>query len=231
MDTAKILEIIEDSRENGWVLEPDAKRILAIAGLDVPRFVWAGNVDQAVAAAAGIGYPVVAKVVSPRVIHKTEAGGVVTGIRNEDELRAAFAALSRIEGFQGAVIDETLSGVELIVGAKNDDQFGPVILVGIGGIGVELYHDTAIRMAPLAARDVDSMLRCLRAHRLLEGFRGKEPVNRELVEKLLLGFSDLVMAIGNEVESIDLNPVMCTSRRVAAADARIMLTPRQGPQL
>ncbi len=231
VDTAKILEIIEDSRETGWVLEPDAKRILALAGIDVPRFTWAGTADQAAAFAKETGYPVVAKVVSPRVVHKTDAGGVVTGIRNEDELRAAFQRLSRIEGFHGIVVDETLSGVELIVGAKSDEQFGPVILLGIGGIGVELYQDTAIRMAPLAERDVESMLRCLHARRLLEGFRGKEPVNRELLTKLLLGFSDLVMAIGSEVESIDLNPVICSSRRAAAADARIMLIPQSGPQL
>jgi succinyl-CoA synthetase beta subunit len=231
VDTAKILEIIEDSRETGWVLEPDAKRILAIAGIDIPRFTWAGTADQAAAFANGIGYPVVAKVVSPRVIHKTDAGGVVAGVTSEEELREAFRALSRIEGFHGIVVDEMLSGVELIVGAKNDTQFGPVVLLGIGGIGVELYQDTAIRMAPLAGRDIDSMLRCLRAHRLLEGFRGKEPVNRELLTKLLLSFSELVMAIGGEVESIDLNPVMCSSHRAAAADARIMLIPQAGPRL
>ena len=106
-----------------------------------------------------------------------------------------------------------------------------MILLGIGGVGVEIYRDVAIRMAPIAPRDVESMLRCLRARRLLEGFRGTEPVNREAIEKLLLGFSDLVMAIGGEVESIDLNPVICSSRRAAAADARIMLIPLQGPRL
>jgi succinyl-CoA synthetase beta subunit len=231
VDTATILEIVEDSRETGWVLEPDAKRILALAGVDVPRFAWAGNADQAAAAAAEIGYPVVVKVVSPRVVHKTEVGGVVTGVGNERDLRAAFERLSRIDAFQGVVVDETLSGVELIVGAKNDAQFGPVILLGIGGVGVEIYRDTAIRMAPVSPRDVESMLRCLRGRALLEGFRGKEPASREAIEKLVLGFSDLVMAIGGEVESIDLNPVICSSRRAAAADARIMLTPPQGPRL
>lgn len=231
MDAAKILEIVEDSRETGWVIEPDAKRILSLAGIDVPRFAWAGNADHAAAAAAEIGYPVVVKVVSPRVIHKTEVGGVVTGVSSEGDLRAAFDRLGRIDAFQGVVVDETLSGVELIVGAKNDAQFGPVILLGIGGVGVELYEDVAIRMAPLAARDVDSMLRCLRARRLLEGFRGKEPASREALETLLLRFSELVAVIGGEVESIDLNPVICSSRRAAAADARIMLTPPQGPRL
>lgn len=231
MDTRTILEIVEDSRDTGWVLEPDAKRILALAGVDVSRHAWAANVDQAVAAASEIGWPVVVKVVSPRVVHKTEVGGVVTGVSGEAGLRAAFERLSRIEAFQGVVVDETLAGIELIVGAKNDAQFGPVVLVGVGGIGVELYRDTAIRMAPLTEKDAHGMLRCLRAHEILDGFRGKEPVNRDLLVRLLLAFSNLVMEIGDQVESIDLNPVICSSSRCAAADARIMLTPPIGPRL
>lgn len=231
MDARTILEIVEDSRDTGWVLEPDAKRILALAGVDVSRHAWAANADQACAAANEIGWPVVVKVVSPRVVHKTEVGGVVTGVSGETAVRAAFDRLSRIDAFQGVVVDETLDGVELIVGAKNDAQFGPVVLVGVGGIGVELYRDTAIRMAPLTEKDARGMLRCLRAHEILDGFRGKEPVNRDLLVQLLLGFSNLVMAIGDQVESIDLNPVICSSRRCAAADARIMLTPPIGPRL
>jgi succinyl-CoA synthetase beta subunit len=225
----EIIEIIEDSRGRGWVLEPDAKRILTAAGLDVPRFTWAKTYDEAVSFARKIGYPVVAKVVSPRVIHKTEVRGVVVGISSDKDLKDAFGALGRIEGCEGIVVDEMLSGVELIVGAKTDQQFGPVILLGIGGVSVEVYRDTAIRMAPLAEQDVVSMIRCLKAHELLEGFRGKEPVNRELLTKLLMGFSTLVMEIADRVESIDLNPVMCSAQRCAVADARIMLTPLTGP--
>jgi acetate---CoA ligase (ADP-forming) subunit beta len=225
----EILGILDGARETGWVLEPDAKRMLSIAGVDVPRFAWAKSSDEAAAFARQIGYPVVAKVVSPRALHKTEVGGVVVGVGNEEKLREAFETLSRIDGFSGIVVDETLSGVELIVGAKNDAQFGPVILLGIGGVSVELYKDTAIRMAPLAERDVASMLRCLKARRLLEGFRGREPVSVELLTKLLMGFSDLVMAIADRIESIDLNPVICSSRRCAVADARIVLTPPTDP--
>lgn len=225
----EIIEIIEDSRERGWVLEPDAKRIIAAAHLDVPRFTWAKTYEEAASFARKIGYPVVAKVVSPRAIHKTEVNGVVVGITSDGQLKDAFNALGRIEGFEGVVVDEMLSGVELIVGAKSDEQFGPVILMGVGGVSVELYKDIAIRMAPLAEKDVASMIRCLKAHELLEGFRGKEPVNRELLTKLLMGFSSLVMEIADRVESIDLNPVMCSARRCAVADARILLTPLRGP--
>jgi succinyl-CoA synthetase beta subunit len=226
-----ILEIIEDSRTNGWVLEPDAKKILSMAGIDVPRFTWAKSFEEAAAFAKEIGYPVVAKVVSPRALHKTDVGGVVVGIANERGLRDAYGALRRIQGFEGVLVDEVLSGVELIVGAKNDVQFGPVILLGVGGVSVELYKDTAIRMAPLEDRDVGSMMRCLKAHELLEGFRGADPVNRELLGKLLMGFSTLVMEIADHIESIDLNPVMCSSQRCAVADARILITPLIGPRL
>ncbi len=227
----EIREILDDSRETGWVLEPDAKRLLSIAGIDVPRFAWAKSSDEAVDFARKTGYPVVAKVVSPRALHKTEFGGVIVGVKSDAELKAAFGALSRIEGFEGVLVDEMLSGVELIVGAKNDAQFGPVILLGVGGVSVELYKDTSIRMAPLAEKDVGSMVRCLKAHELLEGFRGREPVNLELLTKLLMGFSELVMEIADQIESIDLNPVICSSRRCAVADARIMLTPPIRPRL
>lgn len=226
----EMIDIIEGSRSRGWILEPEAKRILAAAGVDVPRFAWAKTRGEAVALARGIGYPVVAKVVSPKALHKTEIGGVISGVRNADELKAAFARLSRIDGFEGVLIDETLSGVELIVGAKNDEQFGPVVLVGIGGVGVELYNDTSIRMAPLEERDVASMVRSLKAHALLEGFRGAEPVNIGILTTLLMRFSALVMDMAEAVESIDLNPVICSAKRCAAADARIVLSPRTRPR-
>jgi len=226
-----ITEIVEDARAIGWVLEPDAKRILAIAGIDVPRFTWARSFDEAAAFAEEIGYPVVAKVVSPRALHKSEVGGVIVGIKSSGDLKKAYEVLRRIDGFKGILVDEMLAGVELIVGAKNDSQFGPVILLGVGGVSVELYKDTAIRMAPLEEKDVGSMIRCLKARALLEGFRGAEPVSLELLTKLLMSFSNLFMEIADQVESIDLNPVMCSSRRCAVADARMMLTPLIGPRL
>jgi succinyl-CoA synthetase beta subunit len=224
----EMIDIIEGSRERGWVLEPEAKKILAIAGMDVPRFIWAKRSEDAVSFARTIGYPVVAKVVSSRVMHKTDVGGVIPSIGSDEELKGAFDALRKIEGFEGVLVDEMLSGVELIVGAKNDEQFGPVILMGIGGVSVELYKDTVIRMAPLAEHDVSSMMNCLKAHDLLDGFRGAEPVNRGLLTRLLMRFSDFVGDVAGRIESIDLNPVICSARRCAVADARMLLTPQKG---
>jgi acyl-CoA synthetase (NDP forming) len=223
MLTKEMQDILSTAKETDWVLEPQAKRLLSSAGLEVPRFLWTTQIEEAIRFAKEIGYPVVGKVVSPKVIHKSEKNGVELGIDSERKLRETFHRFSKIEGFVGMLVEETVSGIELIVGAKNDYQFGPVILFGIGGVWVEIYRDVILRMAPLSQRDVDSMTRCLKARPLLEGYRGSNPINFKELNKLLMTFSDLVMDLESYFESIDLNPVMCSSERCIVADARIML--------
>lgn len=223
MLTQEMKEIISNSKETGWVLEPHAKRLLSLAGLDVPHFFSTSKIEEAIGFAKKTGYPVVAKVVSPKVVHKSEKNGVEVGIDNERKLRETFHRFSKIEGFAGMLIEEMFSGVELIVGAKNDYQFGPVILFGIGGIWTEIYRDIILRMAPLGQKDVDSMMKCLKGRPLLEGYRGSTPVNLKELYRLLMTFSDLVMALESDIESIDLNPVICSSDKCIIADARIML--------
>jgi acetate---CoA ligase (ADP-forming) subunit beta len=211
----------------GWVLEPETKKLLAAAGVAVPIYRWARNLEAAIQAGEEIGYPVVGKVVSPEIIHKSDAGGVVLGIESERALRKIFKQFSKIKGFAGMLVEETLSGIELIVGAKSDYQFGPVILVGIGGTGVEIYQDTSIRMAPITDRDVTSMIKGLKAHKLLEGYRGAVPIDMEVLARMLIQFSEWVMALEGYFESIDLNPVMCSRTGCVAADARIILPVNQ----
>ena len=219
----KITEILSSSKTTGWVLEPEAKRLLSLVGIDTPRFIWAKKVDQAIRFAEEIGFPVVGKVVSPKVIHKSDKGGVEVGIVDERKLKETFQRFSQIEGFAGMLVEEMLSGMELIVGAKVDYQFGPVVLSGIGGIWTEIYRDVILRMAPLSERDTDAMIGCLKARPLLEGYRGASPVNLKELKKLLITFSDLVMGLENLIESIDLNPVICSPTSCVVADARIML--------
>jgi len=217
-------EIINRSKGIGWVLEPEAKRMLSLEGLPVPRSFWAKSGAEALSGAQEIGYPVVAKVVSPRIIHKSDVGGVAINITIDNDLEAAFLRFSRMDGFEGVIVEEMLSpGVELIVGASMDYQFGPVILLGIGGTAVEIYKDTALRLAPLAEKDVHSMVSQLKAHLLLEGYRGSEPVNMAELTRILVRFSELVMDMEDMVESMDLNPVICKGDRCIIADARIML--------
>ena len=220
----EILDILSKSKSWGWVLEPDAKRILSISGITVPCFKWAQTLEEALQFAEENGYPVVAKVVSPKVIHKTEVKGVALGIHNKTDLRETFHRLISFEGASGILIEKPVQGIEMIIGAKIDFQFGPVILMGMGGTGVEIYKDTSLRMAPITPEDAISMLQGLKAHRLFEGYRGAEPINQEALSGMLMAFSQLIMALDEKVTSIDLNPVFCSSENCVVGDARIMLS-------
>lgn len=219
----EILDILSTSREAGWVVEPEAKRLLALAGLPVPRYGWAKNEDEAVRLAREIGYPVVAKVVSPAILHKSEWKGVAVGLEADRVVLETYGRFEGYDGFAGMLVEEMVPGLELIVGAKFDYQFGPVILLGIGGTGVEIYKDSALRMAPLRASDVRSMVRSLKARELLEGHRGAEPVNLKALADVMLAFSRLMMELEGLIESVDLNPVMCGPETCIIADARIIL--------
>ncbi|WP_419662348.1 acetate--CoA ligase family protein [Desulfosarcina variabilis] len=223
MLSALTQKLLSDAKPRGWVLEPDAKQIMREAGLSVPEFRFAQTSDAALDAAHELGYPLVAKVVSPAVLHKTEVKGVAVGIDSDTALTDVVARFSQIKDFAGVHLEKMAGGIELIVGAKIDDQFGPVILMGLGGTGVEIYQDVAIRMAPLAQVDVKSMIDSLKGRKLLEGYRGAEAVNRMKLTQTLLNFSKLVMEIQDDIESIDLNPVLCSAQACVVADARIIL--------
>ncbi|HPL10415.1 MAG TPA: acetate--CoA ligase family protein, partial [Smithellaceae bacterium] len=216
----EVKAIFEKSRKWGWVLEPDAQKILSLYGFKTPKFGVAATEGEAVAAARKIGYPVVAKIVSPAVVHKSDVKGVVVGIKDDETLVRTLARLSKIDGFAGMLIAEMVKGLELIVGAKNDFQFGPMILLGMGGVGVEIYKDVSLRMAPLKTRDADHMIQELAARKLLTGYRGSEPVNLNALKKTIVAFSHLMMDMRDVVESVDLNPVMCTAKSCIVADAR-----------
>ncbi len=219
----EITEILEASRQNGWVLEPDAKALLRSYGIGVPRFVCAVGMEEALQFVLKHGFPVVAKIVSPKILHKSDVGGVVPGIESDEQLHDTWERFSKMEAFAGMLVEEMGFGRELMIGAKVDEQFGPIILFGMGGTEVEIYRDTVLRMAPLQEKDVSSMIKNLKAHQLLEGFRGSKPVNKEALTKALLAFSDLVMDVHESIESIDLNPVLCSPEKCVVADARIML--------
>jgi uncharacterized membrane protein len=222
MLTAGITDIIEAARKDGWVLEPEALRLLGAAG-GQPRCLWAKS--ELLEAAAGIGYRG-----SQSDPAKSCPSPMCRVARHPgcEHLTNVYNRFSRLPGFDGVVVAEMLSGRELIVGAKIDFQFGPVILLGIGGTAVEIYSDTVTRMAPLKARDVESMLACLRGSRLLTGHRGVAAVSIPKLTEMMLAFSDLVMELGDRIDSIDLNPVFCSPERCTVADARICWRRDQG---
>jgi acetate---CoA ligase (ADP-forming) subunit beta len=218
----RIKTVMNASRARGWVSEPDAKNLLADAGLTVPRFTTVTDPGRIQSAAAEIGFPLAAKVVSTRILHKSDLGGVEIGITGPEALAAVFDKFRRLDGFESMLIEEMVSGLELIIGAKIDDQFGPVVILGMGGTGVEIYQDISLRMAPVGADDVASMINCLKGCRLLSGYRGGVVVNRDELTRTLICFSEFVMAAEEMIESIDLNPVMCSAERCVVADARII---------
>jgi hypothetical protein len=218
----RIKTVMDASRTRGWVSEPDAKGLLAEVGLTVPRFTTVTDPGRIQSAAADIGFPLAAKAVSARILHKSDLGGVKTGITGPEELAAVFEKFRRLDGFESMLIEEMVSGLELIIGAKIDDQFGPVIMLGMGGTGVEIYQDISLRMAPVSSEDVASMINSLKGGRLLSGYRGGVSVNRDELTRTLICFSEFVMAVTDMIESIDLNPVMCSAERCVVADARII---------
>jgi len=216
-------EILVNSKPLGWVLEPDAKQLMKINSLDIPDSILTDSFEQAERFLKKVGSPVVAKAVSKKILHKTEYNAVALGISSPDQLKSEFARLQGLEGCENILVEEMVKGVELIIGSKNDFQFGPVVVFGIGGTSVEIYNDTAIRMAPLQTDDVVSMVDSLQAKEIILGHRGKAGVNIEVLTDLIIKFSHFIMEFENEIESIDLNPVICTQERCVIADARVIL--------
>ncbi len=210
--------------------EADSKRILACYGIRTPREIVARDPDAAITAAEQIGGPVALKIVSPDIPHKTEAGGVRLGLSQPADIRAAaqeilasasrYAPRARLEGV--SVQEMIPSGVEIVLGVKNDRQFGPLIAVGLGGIMVELLGDTAVRLAPVSAATAREMLASLKGYPLLTGFRGKPGVDIDGVVDAICRLSELAHDLADVVDQIDVNPVIASGTGVMAADALII---------
>jgi acyl-CoA synthetase (NDP forming) len=185
---------------------PVAKHSVASSLKDVGRF------------AKQFGFPVVLKLVSPKVIHKTEAGGVRTA-HNPGELKE-IASRFLEEG--KVLVQEHCSGVELFLGIKNDPSFGHVLLAGIGGIYVEVYRDVAFRVCPVNAREAEQMLDELKGKVLLSGVRGQKPVNRRALVDAMVKLSMLPEKLPN-IEELDINPFFINDKEGKAVDARLVL--------
>ncbi len=217
--------------------EIESKRVLAAAGIATAIPEFATNADQAVKAAAGMGFPVVLKVHSPEVTHKSEVGGVALNLRNEAEVRDAFDRIrrglaDRMPGatFEGvAIAPQARPGVELIAGISRDERFGPLVVVGLGGIFVEVLHDTAMRLAPIDRVEARAMLEELHGAPLLHGARGTQPTDIDAIADLLARLSELA-ASRDDIIEMDLNPVVSYSRGHSVLDARILIAPGGVPK-
>lgn len=213
---------------SGLVGEPAAKKILRTLGLRTPEGGLCTTEDQAVQVADRIGYPVVLKVISPGITHKSEVGGVKVGLGWRGAVRAAFAEIqervrSRLPGSEitGILVERMVSGHELLVGASRT-EFGPLILFGLGGITVELLQDVSYRLAPLERSQATEMVRGIRVFPLLQGFRGQPPVDLDALADLLVRVSDLVVEYP-QIRELDINPLMAQHDELVSADARIVV--------
>lgn len=211
----------------GPLLEPQAMAWLVENGLPVPAFQVAGTREQAAQAAQTLGFPVVMKIVSPEILHKSDVGGVVIGIRDENEARLAFDRICQAaEGrdYRGVVIYPMISGgVEVLVGLSRDAQFGPIIAVGIGGIFIEVLRDISLRIAPVDAGSALEMVNELRGVALLRGARGRPPCDLQALARLIARVSELPFTYP-ELKELDLNPVFALAQGVVIGDVRIIRT-------
>lgn len=207
--------------------EYDSKLLLREYGLPAPKAEVATTEDQAAAIAERFGFPVVMKIHSPDILHKTEVGGVVINVNSVEAVRLNFREITanaakfrpdaRIEGI--LIQEQAPAGQEVIIGIKNDAQFGPCIMVGLGGIFVELFKDTALACAPVSADQAQKMLESLTSYKLLSGYRGKAPLDIAALADLIVKISDFAVAKKDTLFELDLNPVFVYEKGLSIVDA------------
>ncbi len=232
MDINAIERLVKESlsleREN--LVEPAAKEILRLVGIPVPRFEVVKDVSVAIEEGEKIGYPLVLKLISPSVVHKSDVGGVRTGLTGPQEIEDAWSEIilrvadempmAMIEGF---IIEEMVpEGVEVIVGAVKDQQFGVTAMFGTGGVAVELMKDVSFGLAPMDVESALKMMREVKGFPLLEGFRGSPRLDIETVARTLVTISKVVEATDG-LKALEINPLIVYEEGVIAVDARAEL--------
>jgi 3-hydroxypropionyl-CoA synthetase (ADP-forming) len=216
------------SNKDKVITEESAKEILTAYGIKVPMYALVKTESEAAEKAKKIGFPLVAKVVSPEILHKTDVMGVKVGLSSEAEVIEAFAdmqeRLSKRYEIKGILLEKMVpSGIELIVGLQNDPQFGPVIMFGMGGINTEIFKDISFRVLPITKEDAREMIEDLKGKQLLKGFRGAEAVDIDMLCTALVNIGNLGTDIANYYESIDFNPVIAYPHDYYVVDAKIIL--------
>ena len=210
--------------------EVEAKDLLKQAGIRVVETRLATSREEAMAFARKLGFPIVMKITSPDVVHKTDAGGVKLNLKTTRQVAEAYDGIltsvkakypdANIHGI--SVQNMARSGVEVIIGMSKDAQFGPVLMFGLGGILVELLKDVSFRIVPLTPRDAHEMIREIKGYPLLEGYRGQEKVDVSQLEEIILKVSDFVEK-NPAVKELDLNPVFAYADGAVAVDARVII--------
>jgi acetate---CoA ligase (ADP-forming) len=211
---------LADRFEDGYLAPGKVQELLDAAGINRIHERVVNTFEEAVSSALSLGFPVVMKVVGP--IHKSDVGGVLLNLGNHEEVENAFDRLMSINGATGVLIQPMLKGRELFVGSKREKPFGHLILIGLGGIFIEVLNDVQAGLAPLSRQEITRMISQLKGKKLLEGIRGQQPVSVDSWISLIMGVSELVMAVP-EIAEMDLNPVMGLKDSAVAVDARIRI--------
>lgn len=229
------IEMIERARAEGRVLltEIESKELIKEAGINVTETRLARSRDEAIRISGRIGYPVVLKIASQEITHKSDAGGVKLGIMTSegageayDQILHSVAEKYPKAAVQGVTVQKAARpGVEVIIGMFKDSQFGPVLMFGLGGIWVEILKDVSFRIVPLMKKDAASLIREIKGYPLLEGRRGREAVDLTSLEDALLRLSAFVEKCP-EIKELDLNPIFAYADGYLAVDARIILETR-----
>ncbi|MBW2559383.1 MAG: acetate--CoA ligase family protein [Deltaproteobacteria bacterium] len=221
-------KVRNDKRAN--LLETESRELLQEYGISLPEAILALNPDEAIEGAKKIGYPLAMKVVSPDIIHKSDAGGIRLGLNSDRDVKNAFRGIFKNaekvtakEKILGTLISPMAApGQECIIGMVRDSQFGPVIMFGLGGIFVEVLKDVSFRVAPLATEDIEEMIREIKGYKILTGVRGEKPKDIEAIKEILAKLSQI--AIDNpEIQEVDLNPVIVHEKGASIVDSRVLI--------
>jgi len=217
-------------KSQNLLTEVESKELLKKAGIPVVEAKLARSKKEAIAVSKEIGFPVVLKISSPDVVHKSDSGGVKLGLANAAQVGGAYSEITssvkqaypdaQIEGV--SVQSMAPPGVEVIVGMSKDPQFGPVLMFGLGGVFVEVLKDVSFRIVPVTERDAQEMIREIKGYPILEGYRGQKPASIPALEKLIVKVSQFVEQ-NPQIKELDLNPIFAYPDKAVAVDARIIL--------
>jgi acyl-CoA synthetase (NDP forming) len=201
-------------------------QLLQSKGIGLPKQKMANSAGDAAALAKEIGFPVALKLIAADIVHKTESGAVVLGLKSEAEVRAeGEKLLAKVPEDRGQLlIQEMVQGTEVLIGARTDPQYGPFLMVGLGGIFVEVLKDVSIRLLPVDDKEARAMLKELRGYKVLEGVRGQGPRDIDALVKAMVGLSEIFAAHRNTLSDIEINPIMVRAQGqgVAAVDVRLV---------
>lgn len=229
----RIEEIISQCRleKRNVLLEPEAEEVLSLYEVSFPKAKVVKTIEEAKLTAKRLGFPVALKVISPQIVHKSDAGGVKVGLRSENEMITAFQEI--MENAKNFNPDAEIRGVylqkmapsngrEVIVGATTDAQFGQVVMFGLGGIFVEVLKDVVFRVAPVSRKEAKDMVKEIKGIPILEGVRGKGPIDFDALHRTISNISRLVIDFP-QFKELDVNPLYAYEDKILAVDARIIL--------